>query len=74
METPPAENGIPPEILADLEEAAGQAASGGVREPSATAREELRQRYGLGGVAGSLIHEAGEEEYSACPINDSARR
>lgn len=71
METPSTENGIPPEILADLEAIVRQGASGGVRDPellrrvyerSAKAREELRQKYGLVDIAVPLVREIREEE------------
>jgi hypothetical protein len=61
---------IPPEILADLEEVARQAAAGGVHDPellrrvterAERAREELRQKYGVLDVAVPLLREIREE-------------
>jgi len=57
---------IPPEVLADLEAVARQAAAGGVRDPellrrvyerSAKAREELRQKYGVLNIGVEIIRE-----------------
>ncbi len=65
------DSGLPPEIVADLEEVCRQAASGGVpdpellqrvRERSARVQEELRQKYGEMNVAVDLLREIRDQE------------
>ena len=61
---------IPPEIMAELEEAARHALTGQgdpevlrrISERAARVREEIRQKHGTLDVAVSLIREAREEE------------
>ncbi|HEV3259127.1 MAG TPA: hypothetical protein VG013_19800 [Gemmataceae bacterium] len=64
--SPSESSGIPPDILADLEDVARQAATGGVRDPellrrvyerSAKARDELRQKYGVLDIGVDIIRE-----------------
>ncbi len=64
------DTGIPPEVMADLEDACRYAASG-VRDPEVTRRacermdrmrEELRRQYGEMNVAVDLIREVRDEE------------
>jgi hypothetical protein len=66
MTTPHTPNLIPPEILADLEEAARQAAAGGVRDPellrrirerAEKARRETLARFGVQDIGVSIIRE-----------------
>jgi hypothetical protein len=61
---------LPPEVMAELREAAAKAAAG-VRDPDAARqacermdrmREELRQKHGEMNVAVDLIRETREEE------------
>jgi hypothetical protein len=62
---------IPPDILADLEEVAIQAASGGVRDPellrrvgerAEKARQEILNKHGVLNIAVDLIREGRDEE------------
>jgi hypothetical protein len=71
MDTAKPDSAIPPEIMADLEEVARQAATGGVRDPellrrvterAEPVRQELFERYGLLDIAVPLIREIREEE------------
>jgi hypothetical protein len=65
------ENAIPPEIMADLEEVARQAASGGVRDPellrrvrqrAEKARQKVVERFGPQDIGVSIIRETRDAE------------
>lgn len=66
MASAESKNVIPPEVMADLEEVARQAASGGVRdaellhrasERADKARREVLERFGLQDIGVSIIRE-----------------
>jgi hypothetical protein len=71
MATTDPNRAIPPDILADLEEVARQAASGGVRDPellrrvserAEKARQEILKKHGVLNIAVDLIREGRDEE------------
>lgn len=71
MATTKTDSVIPPEIMADLEEVARQAASGGVRdlellrrvaERAEKVRQEILDKHGVLNVAVDLIRETRDEE------------
>jgi hypothetical protein len=62
---------FPPDIMADLEEVARQAAAGGVRDPellrrvserAEKARQEILERHGVLNIGVDLIREGRDEE------------
>jgi hypothetical protein len=66
MVTPNNNSAIPPEVMADLEEVARQAAAGGVRDPKLVrrirqraekARRETLARFGVQDIGVSIIRE-----------------